>query len=200
MSYFFQAVTKSYTEVPISADGAIDTVSFLEATENLIKLFDFINPTAFSLVKGDMTGNVAKIRNKFLTAPLALTTLQSVVISEVSIQPKTATEGLLWLERGLLFTALALRRNVDNPNEELSKSFQEAYKVSLGTYHNFLVRTGVNLAMNACPSRKDFYAKLSPDPSEVSAKLGSWLAALEAINVIINKFFVDGGHDKGPFV
>ena len=71
------------------------------------------------------------------------------MIAEVKEKVKTATEGLLWLERGLLFTAMALRRNIDNLNEELSKSFQEAYKASLGQYHGFLVRQGVNVSL-AC--------------------------------------------------
>ncbi|TPX47184.1 hypothetical protein SeMB42_g01452 [Synchytrium endobioticum] len=196
MSYFFQQVSRSYTEVPIGADSGIDTVFFLEATENLIKLFDFINATAFALVKGDMIGNVAKIRSKFLTNPASLPTLQSIVVAESKEKVKTATEGLLWLERGLLFTAMALRRNIDNPNEELGKSFQEAYKASLGQYHNFLVRQGVNLAMNACPYRKDFYAKLSPDPQELAVKLGDWLAALERINIIISITWTFSGSKK----
>lgn len=71
---FFEQVTLSYADVPI--EGGIKTTAFLQATEDLIKLFgnefiikpwvwlinqlivDFLNPTAFAPVKNDMTGNV----------------------------------------------------------------------------------------------------------------------------------------------
>jgi len=51
-----------------------------------------------------------------------------------------AAEALLWLTRGLSFTAQALRRHVDNPSEELNVSFSKAYDATLSKQHGFVVR------------------------------------------------------------
>ncbi|KAJ3068832.1 hypothetical protein HK102_007060 [Quaeritorhiza haematococci] len=176
MATFFETVTVSYTQVPISDKNEIDTVKFLEATENLIRLFDILNPTAFAVVKNDMQGNVNKIRTKYNESPSSYPTLQSIVLAEKDAGPKkrVATEGLLWLKRGLEFTAAALRRNIDNATEELS------------------------LAMKACPYRKDFYAKLAP-ADKVTEVLTEWLVGFEKCVAILVKFYEEGGYEKGPF-
>lgn len=59
--------------------------------------------------------------------------------------------------------------------------------------------------MKACPYRADFYAKLAADPAggpavpteRLSADLDKWLAALAAIVARMEKFYEDGGHNKG---
>jgi len=53
---------------------------------------------------------------------------------------RTATTGLLWLLRGLNFTATGLRLNVDDPKEEFTTSFTKAYDVTLKKYHGMMVR------------------------------------------------------------
>jgi hypothetical protein len=46
------------TLCPADKDQGIAVEPFLQATEDLTKLFDFINATAFAPVKSDMTGNI----------------------------------------------------------------------------------------------------------------------------------------------
>lgn len=46
----------------------------------------------------------------------------------------------MWLLRGLKFTALGLRSNVQNPSEELSVSFTKGYDGSLKKHHGMMVR------------------------------------------------------------
>ncbi len=46
----------------------------------------------------------------------------------------------MWLLRGLKFTALGLRYNLQSPNEELSASFTKGYEGSLKKYHGMMVR------------------------------------------------------------
>ncbi len=72
--------------------------------------------------------------------PAAYATLQQIVFAEQSIKKKTATEGLLWLKRGLEFTVASLSRNMNDPNEELSVSFSKAYEATLSKFHNFIAR------------------------------------------------------------
>lgn len=90
--------------------------------------------------------------------------------------------------RGLDFTAQALRKNVDTPNEELSLSFREAYGKTLKQHHSFIVKPIFSAAMSATPYRKDFYAKLGDDQPRVNKELNEWLVGLEKNVAILNKF------------
>lgn len=46
----------------------------------------------------------------------------------------------MWLLRGLKFTALGLRHNITNKEEELSVSFTKGYESSLRKYHSIMIR------------------------------------------------------------
>lgn len=105
---------------------------------------------------------------------------------------------LVLIDSGLDFTAQALRRSIENPSEELSVSFTNAYEKTLRKYHSIMVRpiftvctrdTHSKLAMKACPYRKDFYAKLGPSEESVRAPLLEWLTALENIVATMQKFY-----------
>lgn len=149
---------------------------------------DVLGSMAFKPVKNDMLGNITKIRTRFLADPIAGATLQGLVKSELATRKHTATEGLLWLNRGLHFTSLALRQNIQNPSQELADSFRGAYTNTLKPHHSFVVKPIFSAAMSATPYRKDFYAKLGSDETKVNAELEKWLAALEAQVAILNEF------------
>ncbi|KAK9478143.1 glycolipid transfer protein domain-containing protein [Lipomyces japonicus] len=192
---FFDTAKRSFADVPI-ADSKISTTEFLEAAESLVSLFDLLGSAAFTVVQKDMNGNIKKIRDRQLANPAVSTTLQDIVISEKVEKNKTATQGLLWLTRGLEFTAVALRRNVSS-NEELTDSFTAAYSEILIKFHSILVRPVFKLAMKATPYRKNFYEKLGGGFENVKDALLSWLDALEDIVKIIKDFFISGNYGKG---
>lgn len=196
MSTFFDEMKKSFADVPIT-DEKVDTASFLEASESLVKLFDLLGSSAFQVVQKDMTGNITKIRTKLLADPAGSGTLQDLVLSEANTKTKTATQGLLWLSRGLQFTSQAMRETVDNPSKELAVTFTDAYSKTLSQYHGMLVKPIFKLAMKACPYRKDFFEKLGADQTKVSEQLMTWLKALEDIVQIILDFFTSGNYGKG---
>jgi hypothetical protein len=52
-------------------------------------------------------------------------------------------------DRGLDFTAQALRRSVSDPSEELSVSFTKAYEASLRQYHNFVVKGAFGVSVSS---------------------------------------------------
>ncbi|ORX90638.1 glycolipid transfer protein [Basidiobolus meristosporus CBS 931.73] len=194
---WFSQLKKNYKDVSVTEEG-IDAVGFCEASEEVVRLFDLLNSTAFAPVKADLSGNVTKIRTKYNTDPNSYSTLQKLVATEAREgKERTATQGLLWLLRGLDFTSKALRRNLENPEEELSKSFTEAYGLTLKQYHSFVVRPIFSLAMKACPYRKDFYAKLGSDLSTVQAEMNQWLTALEKLVAQMNEFYKTGDYGKG---
>ncbi|KAK4999740.1 hypothetical protein LTR66_001284 [Elasticomyces elasticus] len=189
---YFDTLKCSFTAVPVdsSKDNAIPTTQFLEASESLTTLFDVLGSAAFKPVKNDMLGNVKKIRDRQLAAPLESETLQSLVINELKTKKHTATEGLLWLTRrsGLDFTAQSLRANLQNPSDELSTSFRAAYGNTLKPHHSFVIKPIFSAAMSATPYRKDFYAKLGDDQERVQKELRAWLGALETVIEALNRF------------
>ncbi|KAI1205789.1 het-c [Annulohypoxylon truncatum] len=185
-----QTFKKSFVDVPIDAnnDNAISTTEFLDAAESLTTMFDVLGSVAFSPVKSDMLGNVKKIRERQLAAPAESETLQALVINELKTKKHTATEGLLWLTRGLEFTCIALSQNIAQEAEELSTSFRNAYGSTLKPHHGILIKPVFSAAMSACPYRKDFYPKLGEDQASVASELRAYLAALENIVGILKGF------------
>ncbi|KAH8912433.1 glycolipid transfer protein [Coniochaeta sp. PMI_546] len=181
---------KSFTDVPIDAEknNAIHTSEFLDAAESLTTMFDVMGSVAFSPVKNDMLGNIKKLRERQLAAPLESETLQDLVINELKTKSHKATEGLLWLTRGLEFTCIALSQNLASQSTELSESFRSAYGVTLKPHHSFMVKPIFSAAMSACPYRKDFYAKLGSDLDKVMEQLRVYLAALDKIVGILKAF------------
>ncbi|CAK7894877.1 hypothetical protein CAAN1_10S03708 [[Candida] anglica] len=196
MSTFFDEQKKSFADVAVT-DGKVNTAEFLEAAESLVKLFDLLGSSAFAVVQKDMTGNISKIRAKLLADPVTSGTLQDLVLSEAGTKSKNATQGLLWLSRGLQFTSQAMRETVNNPSSELTKTFTDAYSKTLSKYHGMLVKPIFKLAMKACPYRKDFFEKLGADQDKVAKQLEAWLSALEAIVKNIVEFFASGDYGKG---
>ncbi|KAI0545320.1 glycolipid transfer protein domain-containing protein [Xylaria curta] len=182
--------TRSFVDVPIDAekDNAISTTEFLEAADSLTTMFDALGSIAFSPVKSDMLGNIKKIRERQLAAPAESETLQALVLNELKSKSHKATEGLVWLVRGLDFTYIALNKNLANTSEELADSFRGAYGATLKPHHGMLVKPVFSAAMSACPYRKDFYPKLGADQAAVTAELGTYLAALGKIVGILKGF------------
>ena len=71
--------------------------------------------------------------------------MEELVRNEKSEKKNTATEGLLWLLRGLWFTCKALENAQAKQETELSDAFGEAYGVTLKKHHSFVVRPVVSV-------------------------------------------------------
>ncbi|CEP11008.1 hypothetical protein [Parasitella parasitica] len=189
---FQRVITLSYTDVQVGKHG-IDTAQFLEATDGTVNMFDLFGSAAFSVVQSDMSNNVSKIRARFLENPIEYNTLENLMAKEAHLKRRLATEAVLWLKRGLDFTAQSLEHSIKNPDEELTVSFSLAYDKTLKPYHNFLVRPIFNLAMNACPWRKDFYESIGVQTDESIQLMRSWLEALLRLIAKLDAVF-----DKNP--
>ena len=149
-----------------------------------------------------MLGNIKKIRDCQLKSPATSETLQSLVRSELAAKSHNATEGLLWLVRGLDFTAQALRHDLTNnashsasapkPSLELADCFRAGYKTSLAPHHNWMVKPIFSAAMSATPYRKDFYSKIvnGQTGNEEKARQATeqWVGALEQRVRILKAF------------
>ncbi|KAL4064780.1 glycolipid transfer protein domain-containing protein [Scleroderma yunnanense] len=187
MAPFLETV-KSFADVGVTEDG-VDTLAFLEAAEGVVKLFKLLENPAFVPVVNDLEGNITKVRTRYNTHSAQSATLELLLINERSEKKRPATEGLMWLLRGLAFTYKALHVAQADAKVELSNAFTLGYEATLKQYHNFVVKGIFALAMKACPYRKAFYEKLAADPSGRSAvspekldvELNQWLAGLERI-------------------
>lgn len=60
--------------------------------------------------------------------------------NEASEKKRPATEGLMWLLRGLSFTCKSLQNLQANKSEELTAAFTKGYESSLKQFHNFVVK------------------------------------------------------------
>ena len=89
---------------------------------------------------------------------------------------------------GLDFTSQGIRKNLQNPSDELSGSFRTAYGNTLKPHHSFMVKPIFSAAMSAMPYRKDFYAKLGDDQAKVDEAARKWLDALEKQVSILKQF------------
>ncbi|PWY66617.1 HET-C protein [Aspergillus eucalypticola CBS 122712] len=187
---WFDQQKRSFADVKIDAanDNGISTTEFLEAAESLTTLFDVLGSKAFTPVKNDLTNNIKKVRERQLAAPAESETLQALVVNELKTKKHVASEGLLWLVRGLDFTAQALRHNLNNGSTELSDSFREAYGNTLKPHHSFVIKPIFSAAMSATPYRKDFYAKLGEDQAKVNESLDAEVVALEKNVAILKEF------------
>ncbi|RCI10330.1 hypothetical protein L249_4307 [Ophiocordyceps polyrhachis-furcata BCC 54312] len=185
-----QTFKTSFVDVPIDAHkgNAVATTPFLDAAESLTTIFDVLGSVAFSPVKSDMMGNIKKVRDRQLAAPAESENVQDLCRNELKDKKHTATEGLLWLVRGLEFTCIALSQNLAKASEELADSFRGAYGQTLKPHHSFIVKPIFSAAMSACPYRKDFYAKLGSDQPKVEEDLRVYLVSLEKIVGILKGF------------
>ncbi|KZV66689.1 het-c2 protein [Peniophora sp. CONT] len=202
MAPYLESIT-SFADVPIT-DAGIDTLAFLQASTGLVGLFDLLGSAAFVPVTKDLTGNIAKVRARYDATPTLSSTLQKLVENEKGEKKQTATEGLMWLLRGLFFTLKALQYTVAHPTEELNKAFAESYSKTLSQFHNFVVKGVFSVALKACPYRKDFFEKLRADPNgasaaseeTVQAELTKWLSGLEKIVTTMQTFYEQGKYGK----
>lgn len=194
---FFDEMKQDFGSIPRVDEGQeISTDEFLSASESLVKLFDLLGSSAFSVVQNDMNGNITKIKQKLTKDPIGSATLEKLILSEVG-GDKTATQGLLWLTRGLEFTCEAMAKVIENPEWELSKAFEKSYSETLSKYHSFLIKPVFKLAMKACPYRTDFFKKLGEPYDKVLEQLTAWVKGLKEVVSQIMEFFKKGNYGKG---
>uniref|UniRef100_A0A0N5BKV0 GLTP domain-containing protein n=1 Tax=Strongyloides papillosus TaxID=174720 RepID=A0A0N5BKV0_STREA len=149
---------------PNLEDGKIPTEQFLSACQGIAEFVGFFG-TAFSPVKNDIMGNVIKVRTKYETNKERMATIQDLIDADLidnNAKLGVATEGLLWLKRGLEFMLQMLIYMVEeynnNPNKEetenLKNIINKAYELTLKRHHNFLAKNLFKLVIHAAPYRR----------------------------------------------
>lgn len=101
---------------------------------------------------------VQKVRERYNKTPTESATLESLVENEKGEKKRVATEGLLWLLRGLSFTCKALEQTQQDGSTELAAAFSKSYEGTLKKFHNFVVK-GI---FSVCPSSDHLPAPFDP--------------------------------------
>ncbi|EMR10837.1 hypothetical protein PNEG_00983 [Pneumocystis murina B123] len=192
----FRIIKMSFTDISVDESG-ISASDFLLASKSFVDVFDLFDSRIFSVIRNDINGNLKKIRDYLQKHPSHSKTLESLVRSEALQKKRVATEGLLWLVRGFIFMSNALHRNMENEKEELSVSFTKAYEITLKRHHSIFIRPIFTMAMKYCPSRNDFYSKLSNDQAKLRTFLYDWLSGLDKIIFSLENFYENGQYAKG---
>nr|CAD2181178.1 unnamed protein product [Meloidogyne enterolobii]CAD2209525.1 unnamed protein product [Meloidogyne enterolobii] len=159
---------------PELQNGKIPTNQFLLACQGIADFVGFLG-TAFIPVKNDISGNVHKISKLFETDKKKMYFLQDLIdedISENNGKIGIATEGLLWLKRGLQFMLLLLKQLVKDyrngilngdlsKSENLTPNLRNSYENTLKKHHNFISKQLFKVVIHAAPSRKTLLKALA---------------------------------------
>ncbi|KAH9957008.1 glycolipid transfer protein [Russula dissimulans] len=193
----FESV-KSFVNVPITADG-VETISFLEAADGLMNLFDLLGGPVFAFVQTDLRNNIAGVRARYNTHESVSDTLENLVRAESREGGGgNGTACLVRLTRGLLFTCRALQNAQEDRSAELRVCFKRAYDLVLRHHHSFVIRSVVSVAIHAVPRRNDFFTRIAEGGSveKLDIELAKWLDALDSLIIRLSAFFIDGNYGR----
>lgn len=198
---FFSIMKMSFMDLQLTEDAGIPVEPFLDACKNLLPIFDKLNSTAFAPVKMDFQGNIRKVRTKYSIHPAEFTTLQSIILHEISKKqqhlPSSATMALLWMKRGLEFIAGFLDE-LKRGEENLSVAASTAYATSLKPFHGWVVRGVFAVAVKALPYRSTFISLMNPNDGKVDDQvylaslmqdIEAFCCAMDIVIKILNDFF-----------
>ncbi|KAM3928529.1 pleckstrin homology domain-containing family A member 8 [Leptodactylus fuscus] len=209
---FFSTMSHRFSDLVYEDENGIPTEYFLDSCYAIVPVLDKLGSTVFAPVKMDFVGNIKKINQKYITNKEELTTLQKIVLHEVSNNlaqvRNSATEALLWLKRGLkfLFQFLAEVKSGEN---NIQAALSNAYGKTLRQYHGWVVRGVFALALRAAPSYEGFVAALTVKEGDESDEffydammrdLGIYLPAMEKQLNILDTLYEEHGLESDEVV
>ncbi len=179
---FFAEVLPAFAD----AASAGEFKKFLAAMHQFLPFFDRMG-SMFKMVKSDIGGNVDKLIAG-TAASAANATFAAVIDADIAAGKNAKSSGsnaesLLWLKRAMEFIMLLLSK-VSETKDEVKKCAQEAYEVSLGKHHNFIVRKTTSAMMGTAPGRADLMAALGPRSAACFASSACIVAACVAVFVL----------------
>ncbi|MFH4976038.1 hypothetical protein AB6A40_002747 [Gnathostoma spinigerum] len=149
---------------PMIESNKIPTEQFLKACQGIADFVGFLG-AAFTPVKNDISGNVKKVRAKFETNKERFKYVEDLIDDDLAVNNGKlgiATEGLLWLKRGLEFMLEFLGYMVEEYRNSKNKSETEslvgiinkAYERTLKRHHNFVSKQLFKVVILAAPYRR----------------------------------------------
>lgn len=137
MSYMFHA---QHHFQPPSTDDLIETIPFLNASNEVLLIIDYLGPSflksAFQRTRSDIAGNISTIKGKYSRDPVKYHTINGLLEDERVNECSEATVALLWLKRALEFLyhfSLLLLKDEGSTTGETDKTKGERKDTANGT-------------------------------------------------------------------
>lgn len=174
-------------------NGKINVIEFLEATSSLIKVIERLGK-AFAPVKYDMEGNVEKIKKYYKYDNNSC--LLELMAEEYTKGKSEAAEGILWLNRALLFFELIFQQIIvslqTNNNEvDMNKIYNMAYEGSVKKYHNWITQQLFALICKVAPNFTQILKSFEGENNlnQFEEKLTNFNSTLHPVRTKIDDFF-----------
>ncbi|XP_050345057.1 glycolipid transfer protein [Nymphalis io] len=175
-------------------NGKINVIEFLEATKNLITLVDRLGKV-FAPIKYDMEGNVEKIKKYEYNKDSCLLELMA---QEHSKGESKSAEGVLWLNRALLFFELLFQEIIvclqsNNYDVNMKDIYTIAYEGSVKKYHNWVAQQLFALICKMSPTLPQILKsfEVENDVSGFETRLTTFNKTLHIVRLKIDDFFKD---------
>uniref|UniRef100_A0A8R1XYI7 GLTP domain-containing protein n=1 Tax=Onchocerca volvulus TaxID=6282 RepID=A0A8R1XYI7_ONCVO len=148
---------------PMIENDKVPTEQFLRACQGIADFVGFLG-TAFIPIKNDISGNVTKVRTKYESEKGKCKYIEDLIEDDLAKnngKMGVATEGLLWLKRGLEFMLEFLsemvqvyRSSIDKEKtNSLTGSINNAYNNTLKRHHGFISKQLFKVVILAAPTR-----------------------------------------------
>ncbi|VDM96380.1 unnamed protein product [Thelazia callipaeda] len=163
---------------PVIENGKIPTEQFLKACQGIADFVGFLG-TTFIPVKNDISTNIIKVKTKYEIDKEKCKFVEDLVDDDLENnngKMERATEGLLWLKRGLEFILEFLTEMVRVYRSSLDKSQTEsltgcicnAYNNTLKRHHGFISKQLFKVVILAAPSRSTILKMLAEGREDVN--------------------------------
>lgn len=138
----------------VEKDQLIETEAFLNASNEIVKIIETFGKL-FKPITLDMSGNIEKLSISYKKETDKFHYLEDLIVKNINVDQKYASESLLWLKRGLRLICTFFE-NIFNDKknlENLKKHLQDAYERTLKPYHGWFVQNTVSVIARWAPSR-----------------------------------------------
>ncbi|XP_030024743.1 glycolipid transfer protein [Manduca sexta] len=179
---------------PPVVNGKINIVSFLEAADDLVSLIERLG-TVFAPVKFDMQGNIDKIKRFYQFDENSC--LLELMLEEKNNGKETVAEGVLWLNRALLFFELVFLETLKHLKAEcydvnMKNVFTLAYEGSVKKYHNWVTQQLFTVICKMRPTLPQVMKCFEVEDVKIfQIKLASFNITLHLVRCKIDDFFRD---------
>ncbi|CAG9537558.1 unnamed protein product [Cercopithifilaria johnstoni] len=168
VSTYFSHPEQMFPEIE---DDKVPTEQFLRACQGIADFVGFLG-TAFIPIKNDISGNIIKIKTKYESGKDKYKYIEDLVEDDLiknNGKMGIATEGLLWLKRGLEFMLEFLSEMVQvyqssidkEKTDSLTGSIKNAYNNTLKRHHGFISKQLFKVVILAAPTRSTILKALA---------------------------------------
>ncbi|KAK4732589.1 hypothetical protein R3W88_025577 [Solanum pinnatisectum] len=181
-----------------SEHGELMTKPFLEVCKLVLPILDKFG-AAMTVVKSDISGNIARLESKYNDNPSRFNYLYSFVQAEVEIKTakssSSCTNGLLWLTRAMDFIVVLFHNLAHHQDWSMSQTCNDSYSKTLKKWHGWLASSSFTVAIKLAPDRKKFMEVISGN-GDINSDMEKFCTTFSPILQQIHKFLTSVGLDS----